>query len=79
MEVLHRTEFYDTVEEIHLEYVRFDLIVYHVNLDKLRMFSKLRKVYLSHNNLNSFILLSKLESLCNLRHLIVENNQILEC
>jgi len=36
LEVLHRTEFYDTVEEIHLEYVRFDLIVYHVNLEKLR-------------------------------------------
>lgn len=36
LEVLHWTEFYDTVEEIHLEYVWFDLIVYHQNLEKLK-------------------------------------------
>lgn len=29
LEVLQRSEFYDLVEEIHLVYVRFDLIVYH--------------------------------------------------
>ena len=29
LEVLQRTEFYDQVEEMHLSYVRFDLIVYH--------------------------------------------------
>jgi hypothetical protein len=29
LEVLQRSEFYDQVEEMHLTYVRFDLIVYH--------------------------------------------------
>ena len=29
LEVLQRSEFYDQVEEMHLNYVRFDLIVYH--------------------------------------------------
>lgn len=29
LEVLQRSEFYDQVEEMHLIYVRFDLIVYH--------------------------------------------------
>ena len=29
LEVLQRSEFYESVEEVHLEYVRFDLIVYH--------------------------------------------------
>ncbi len=79
LEVLHRSEFYESVEEIHLEYVRFDLIVYHQNLEKLRKFVNLRKVYLSNNNLNSFILLSKLEQIPSLRHLIIEENEILKC
>ena len=61
LEVLARSEFYDVVEEMHLTYVRFELIVYHPNLDKLRKFKKLKKLVLSHNYLNSFILLSKIE------------------
>lgn len=61
LEVLQRTEFYDVVEEMHLTHVRFDLIVYHPNLDKLRKFTKLKKLVLSHNYLHSFILLSKIE------------------
>lgn len=61
MEVLQRAEFYEQVEEIHLQFVRFDLIVYHANLDKLRKFTKLKKLILSNNYLNSFILLSKIE------------------
>ena len=61
LEVLQRPEFYDVVEEMHLTHVRFDLIVYHPNLDKLRKFTKLKKLVLSHNYLNSFILLSKIE------------------
>ena len=52
LEVLARSEFYDVVEEMHLTYVRFDLIVYHPNLDKLRKFTKLKKLVLSHNFLN---------------------------
>jgi hypothetical protein len=46
---------------MHLKYVRFDLIVYHQNLDKLKRFTKLKKIIFSHNYLNSFILLSKIE------------------
>ena len=44
-----------------MTYVRFDLIVYHQNLDKLKRFTKLKKIIFSHNYLNSFILLSKIE------------------
>jgi len=46
---------------MHFTYVRFDLIVYHQNLDKLKRFTKLKKIIFSHNYLNSFILLSKIE------------------
>jgi len=46
---------------MHLTYVRFDLIVYHQNLEKLKKFTKLKKIVFSHNYLNSFILLSKIE------------------
>ena len=46
---------------MHLQYVRFDLIVYHANLDKLKKFTKLKKLILFNNYLNSFILLSKIE------------------
>lgn len=46
-----RTEFYDVVEEIHLIYVRFDLIVYHANLEKLRKFTNLKKLVIAANYL----------------------------
>lgn len=47
-----------------MQYVRFDLIVYHANLEKLKKFTKLKKLVLSNNYLNSFILLSKIEVSC---------------
>jgi hypothetical protein len=69
LEVLQRSEFYDQVEEMHLTYVRFDLIVYHQNLDKLKRFTKLKKIIFSHNYLNSFILLSKIEVIINISNI----------
>lgn len=77
LEVLARSEFYDVVEEMHLTYVRFDLIVYHPNLDKLRKFTKLKKLVLSHNYLNSFILLSKIECIHSLDQLFIYDNEVL--
>lgn len=77
MEVLQRTEFYDLVEEIHLIYVRFDLIVYHANLSKLKKFTKLKKLVLSHNYLSSFILLSKIECLGTVENLRIYDNEVL--
>ena len=77
LEVLQRSEFYNVVEEMHLTYVRFDLIVYHPNLDKLRKFTKLKKLVLTHNNLNSFILLSKIECLNTIDQLYIYENEIL--
>ena len=77
LEVLARSEFYDVVEEMHLTFVRFDLIVYHPNLDKLRKFTKLKKLVLSHNYLNSFILLSKIECIHSLDQLFIYENEIL--
>ena len=51
---------------MHLTYVRFDLIVYHQNLEKLKKFTKLKKIIFQHNYLNSFILLSKIECISSL-------------
>ena len=79
LEVLQRSEFYDLVEEIHLIYVRFDLIVYHQNLSKLKKFTKLRKIVLSQNYLSSFILLSKIECLNTVEQIRIYDNEILEC
>ena len=77
LEVLQRAEFYDSVEEIHLIYVRFDLIVYHENLDKLKKFTKLRKLVLSNNYLNSYILLSKIECLSTVQTLMMYDNEVM--
>ena len=79
LEVLQRTEFYDQVEEIHLIYVRFDLIVYHQNLDKLKRFTRLKKLVLSNNYLNSFILLSKIECLHSVESIMIYDNEVLRC
>lgn len=79
LEVLQRTEFYDLVEEMHLNYVRFDLIVYHANLDKLKRFTKLKKLVLSNNYLNSFILLSKIECLNTISAIQMYDNEVLRC
>lgn len=54
-----------------MQYVRFDLIVYHANLDKLKKFNKLKKLVLSHNYLNSFILLSKIEVISTILNVLV--------
>ena len=77
LEVLSRPEFYNVVEEMHLTFVRFDLIVYHPNLEKLRKFTKLKKLVLSHNYLNSFILLSKIECIQSLDSLYIYDNEVL--
>ena len=60
-------------------YVRFDLIVYHANLDKLKQFKNLKKLVLSNNYLNSFILLSKIESLNSIDQVYLYDNEILQC
>jgi hypothetical protein len=77
--VLQRAEFYDLVEEIHLVYVRFDLIVYHANLSKLKKFTKLKRLVLSHNYLSSFILMSKIECLGTVEHIKIYDNEIMNC
>lgn len=77
--MLQRSEFYDLVEELHLNYVRFDLIVYHATLQKLKKFNKLKRLVLSNNYLNSFILLSKIECLTTVSKLQIYDNEILRC
>lgn len=69
LEVLQRAEFFDLVEELHLIYIRFDLVVYHATMQKLKKFTKLKKLVLSNNFLSSFILLSKIECLSTLEEL----------
>ena len=42
MEVLKRSEFYEVVEQMHLEWVRFDHIVHFSNLDRIKKFINLK-------------------------------------
>lgn len=62
-----------------MNYVRFDLIVYHANLEKLKKFTKLKKLVLSNNYLNSFILLSKIECLNTIESIMLYDNEVLRC
>lgn len=64
---------------MHLIYVRFDLIVFHENLDKLKKFTKLRKLVLAHNYLNSYILLSKIECLQSVQTIQMYENEVMQC
>ena len=64
---------------MHLIYVRFDLIVYHQTLDKLKKFTKLKKLVLANNYLNSLILLSKVECLQTLEQIYIYDNEVLCC
>lgn len=79
LEVLQRQEFYEVVEELHLVYVRFDLVVYHQNLSKLKKFTNLKKIVLSNNYLSSFILLSKIECLSTVTEIQIYDNEVLRC
>ena len=64
---------------MHLNFVRFDLIVYHANLEKLKKFTKLKKIVLANNYLNSFILLSKIECLQSVNTIEMYDNEVLNC
>jgi hypothetical protein len=55
LEVLNNNDFQKTVEQISFQYVRFDNIVSHSNLGKLKRFQKLKKLIFSDNNIHSFI------------------------
>ena len=76
LEVLNNTDFQKTVEQICFQYVRFDNIVHHSNLQKLKRFSKLKKLICSDNFLYSFIQISKLECLSLLTSITIENNDV---
>lgn len=79
LEVLQRTEFFELVEELHLMYIRFDLVVYHTTMQKLKKFTKLKKLVLANNFLSSYILLSKIECLGSLEELQIYDNEVLRC
>ena len=64
---------------MHLIYVRFDLIVYHQNLEKLKRFTRLKKLVMANNYLNSFILLSKIECLNTVEQIQIYDNEVLRC
>jgi len=76
LEVLSKPEFQRSVEQINFQYVLFDNIVSSSNLAKLHKFQKLSRLIFSYNYLNSFLLISKLESLQYLTALTIENNVI---
>ena len=53
------------------------MIVFHANLDKLKQFTKVKKLVLSNNYLNSFILLSKIECLNTIQSVMIYDNEVL--
>ena len=59
--------------------MRFDLIVYHANLSKLKKFTNLKRIILSNNFLGSFILLSKIECLNTVEDIRIYDNEVLRC
>jgi leucine-rich repeat-containing protein 49 len=74
LEVISKTEFQETVSKIFFQYVRFDHIVQNPVISKLKKFQHLTKLIFSDSNLNSFIQLSKLETLSGLTSINIENN-----
>jgi hypothetical protein len=76
LEVLNNQDFQKTVEQISFQYVRFDNIVSHSNLAKLKKFTKLKKLIFQDNNIHSFIQISKLEVLGTLTSLSIESNEV---
>lgn len=76
LEVLANESFQSSVEQISFQYVRYDSIVHHSCLSKLKKFTKLKKMIFTDNNLCSLIQLSKLECLTGLQSLTLENNDI---
>lgn len=76
LEVLNNVDFQKSVEQISFQYVRFDNVVSHQNLSKLKRFQKLKKLIFSDNNIHSFIQISKLEVLTTLNSMKIENNEV---
>ena len=78
LEVLGNAEFQKSVEQISFQYSRFDSIVDHTNLAKLKKFQKLTKLSFTHNFLHSFVQISKLECLPHLTAITIEHNDIVK-
>lgn len=74
--MLNNEGFQNSVEQILFQYVRFDQVVHHSWLSKLKKFRKVRKLIFSYNNLSSLIHLSKLENIPTLSNLVIENNDV---
>lgn len=77
LEVLNRADFQSQVEQVTFIYVRYEHIANHQTLSRLKRFVKLKKLNLSHNNLHSFMSLSKLESLAPLTSINIDNNDVI--
>ena len=55
LEVLEKENFQKEVEDISFQYVKFDNVVSHMQMKRLRKFEKLEKLSFSDNNIYSFI------------------------
>jgi hypothetical protein len=62
---------------MQLRYVRFDFVAKSPSIALLQKFGSLKTLELEFNNVVSFIHLSKLESLTQLRHLSVTENDVI--
>lgn len=76
IEVLEKSEFQKTVEEITFQYKSFNTIVSSTNMKNLRKFEKLRKLTFIHNNIHSFVQISKLEAITTLKSLNITENDV---
>jgi len=76
LDTLTTPEYENTVTEISLECIKFEHIVYPPVMMELRKYKLLNSLSLINNNLNSFVLLSKLEGLDKIKKLTILENPI---
>lgn len=76
LEVISKHEFQDSVTAISFQYIKSNQIFQNSSISMLKKFSRLNKIIFSDNNLNSFIQLSKLESINGLNSIAIENNDV---
>jgi len=77
--MLPNPSFQNTVEEIHFEYVIFDLLVQTKFINHLKQYKALTKIVLMNNNIQTFLQIAKLEALPSLQSLTIRENPVASC
>ena len=76
LDYLTTAEYKTSITEIIFECIRFEHVVYPPVLNELKKYTQLNSIVLINNNLSSFVLLSKLEPLGQVKKLTIKQNTI---